>query len=125
MIAGTPVRSRLAAELLREGRAVELPALGTSMRPLFAPGDALVVRPATVADVRPGDVVLVERHGRLCAHRLMRITPATLELRGDDLPAPDPPLPHAALLGRVEVPPSPRALYAALRALARSCLSPA
>lgn len=119
------LRHRAAAELLRSGVAVALPALGSSMRPLFAPGDTLVVRPAAVADVAPGDVVLVETHGRLCAHRLHCVTPTALHLRGDDLVAPDPPLPHAALLGRVDVAPSPRALYAAVRALVRLCLFPA
>lgn len=119
------LRAELAAAMLREGRTVELPLGGASMRPLFAPGDALRVAPARPDELRPGDVVLVDVGGRLLCHRLLYATPTSLVLRGDDAPAADPPVPHAALVGRVDVPPSPRALWAAVRALVRSCLSPA
>ncbi len=114
-----PLRSLLAATLLREGRPVELPATGTSMRPLFAPGDRILVRPAGAADVRPGDVIVVldADHG-LVAHRLIYATRAALYTRGDN-GVPDPPCPPAAVVGVAVVPPSPRALYAAVRALLR------
>jgi phage repressor protein C with HTH and peptisase S24 domain len=113
------LRSLLAATLLREGRAIELPATGTSMRPLFAPGDRIRVRPARAADVRPGDVVVIldDGHG-LVAHRLLYATPTAVHLRGDNGDA-DPPYPREAVVGVADVPPSPRALYAALRALLR------
>ena len=119
MSARAPVRPRLAAELLRAGHTVELPLGGSSMRPLFAPGDMLRAVPARAADVRPGDVLIVETDGQLLCHRLVYATATSLVLRGDDSPACDPPCPHAALVGRVLVPPSPRALYAAVRALLR------
>jgi hypothetical protein len=114
-----PLRSLLAATLLREGRTVELPATGTSMRPLFTPGERILVRPARAADVRPGDVIVIldEEHG-LVAHRLIYATAAALYMRGDN-GLPDPPCPPAAVVGVADVPPSPRALYAAIRALLR------
>lgn len=114
-----PLRSLLAATLLREGRAVELPATGTSMRPLFAPGDRILVRPARAADVRPGDVIvfLDPDHG-LVAHRLIYATRAALHTRGDNS-RPDPPCRPDTVVGVAVVPASPRVLYAALRALLR------
>jgi hypothetical protein len=112
------LRWELAAELLREGRTVELPAIGTSMRPLFAPGDRLLVRPARATDARPGDVVLVQLDDGLVAHRLLWATPNELHTRGDQ-GADDPPFPASSLIGIVAVPTSPRALWAAVRALFR------
>jgi len=114
-----PLRSLLAAALLREGRPVEIPATGNSMRPLFTPGDRILVRPAGAADARPGDVVVLldEAHG-LVAHRLVYATPTAVYTRGDN-GLPDPPSPATAVVGIAAVPPSPRALYAAVRALLR------
>jgi hypothetical protein len=111
--------------MLREGRAVELPLCGISMRPLFASGDCVRVVPARAAGLRLGDVILVDLGERLLCHRLVYKTDTTLVTRGDDASGDDAPLPHAALLGRVEVSPSPRALWAAVRALVRSCRLPA
>lgn len=105
--------------MLREGRPVELPLTGASMRPLFAPGDVVRVWPARVEDVRLGDVVLVEFAGQLLAHRLIAVGERVIVTRGDAMPSADRPLPRASLHGRVEVAPSPRALYAAVRALLR------
>lgn len=114
------MRPRLAAQLLRTGRAVDLPVGGGSMQPLFRPGDVLRVRPAGAADVRPGDVVLFQLDdGRLVCHRLLYSAGDRIVTRGDDAFAADPPLPADAIIGRVEVPPSPRALYCAVRALLR------
>jgi hypothetical protein len=114
------VRSQLAAELLREGRCVSLPATGTSMRPLLPPGGNVTVHPVRLDEVRLGDVVVVVgATGTLVAHRLMRVTPTSLVLRGDAMPDDDPPVPHAALVGRVDVPLSAHAFYCAVRALLR------
>jgi Peptidase S24-like len=114
-----PLRSLAAAALLREGHTIILPATGTSMRPLFAPGDRLRVRPARAADARPGDVVVLARADRLVAHRLVYASPTALITRGDDAATDDPAAPPATLVGIVDVPLSPRALYSALRALFR------
>ena len=119
MSSAPSLRAHVAAAMLREGRAVELPAVGTSMRPLIPPGGVVRVEPAHAADVRPGDVVLVDDGERLVCHRLVYIAGGRLVTRGDDMLTCDPPLPTAALLGRVPIPPSPRALYCAVRALLR------
>ena len=91
------------------------------MRPLFAPGDVVRVRPARAADVRPGDVVVVFDAGddQLVCHRLVYAAGARVVTRGDDCPSADAPICADAIIGRVDVPPSPRALYCAVRALLR------
>jgi hypothetical protein len=113
------LRAQLAGTMLREGRTVELPAVGTSMQPLIPPGGVVRVEPARAADVRPGDIVLVDDGERLVCHRLLYIAAGRVVTRGDAAPACDLPLPAAAILGRVPVPPSPHALYCAVRALLR------
>ncbi|MCU1280195.1 MAG: Peptidase conserved region, partial [bacterium] len=113
------LRPTLAAEFLRDGHVVELPLGGYSMRPLFFPGDVLRVHPARAADLRAGDVVIVDLGGSLLCHRLVYVAGGRVVTRGDDAQHCDPPLPAAAVIGRVEVPPSPRALYCAVRALLR------
>jgi len=105
--------------MLREGRAIELPAQGTSMLPLFAPGATIRVWPARAEDVRVGDVVLVDIDGQLVAHRLIQARAGRIVTRGDDMVEADAPLPATAIIGRVDVPNGPRALYAAVRALLR------
>ncbi len=89
------------------------------MRPLLAPGDRVTIVPARADDVRPGDVVVLALDDDLVAHRLVYQTDACVVTRGDDAPACDPPAPLAAVVGRVDVPASPRALVCALRALLR------
>lgn len=113
------VRAQLAAEMLRAGQAVDLPATGSSMRPLIPPGGLVRVTPASAASVRPGDVVLVDAGGRLVCHRLVYADRGRVVTRGDDGCENDPPLPADAVIGRVEIPPSPHALYCAVRALLR------
>jgi phage repressor protein C with HTH and peptisase S24 domain len=105
--------------MLREGRPVELVAQGTSMRPLFPPGATVRVWPARAEDVRVGDVVLVDVDGSLVAHRLIQARDGRIVTRGDSMPDADTPLPATAIVGRVEVPGGPLALYAAVRALLR------
>jgi phage repressor protein C with HTH and peptisase S24 domain len=105
--------------MLADGYAIDFPAQGTSMRPLFAPGTTLRVYPATANDVRPGDIVLVAAGERLMAHRLIRVEGERIVTRGDAMPGEDEPLPREAIIGRVAVPAGPRALYAAVRALLR------
>jgi phage repressor protein C with HTH and peptisase S24 domain len=119
MTARAGVRPALAASLLREGRAVEMPLGGASMRPLFAPGDTLHIEPATVAHVTAGDVVVLDLDGNLLVHRLIYKTASAVVTRGDDSPSSDPPHPLASLIGRVPIPPSPLSLYATVRALLR------
>lgn len=115
----TSLRADLAAAMLREGRTVELPATGSSMRPLIPPGGTIRVEPARATDVVPGDIVLTTDGTRLVCHRLLYRTADRIVTRGDDSPLCDPPLPSTAILGRVPIAPSPHALYCAVRALLR------
>jgi hypothetical protein len=96
---------------------------GDSMTPAFADGERVeIARPRLYL---PGDVVaFAAPYGRLLVHRLLGFRPWAGGLaaitRGDACPAPDAPVPHRRLLGRVVgrpdlTPPSARA--AALRAL--------
>jgi len=71
------------------------------MLPALWPGDFVEIESCSLEDVRPGEMVLALRAGRLVLHRLL--TPCTLDgftLRGDSLPLPDPQFPREALLGR-------------------------
>jgi signal peptidase I len=113
------LRHRVAAELLREGRTVELPALGRSMLPLIRHGAVIRVEPARADDVALGDIVVVDRGDQLVCHRLVRISADEVVTRGDDCVDDDPPLPRDAVIGRVPMPPSPHTLYCAVRALLR------
>jgi hypothetical protein len=75
------------------------------MLPAIFPGDTLVVERIHPDNVVVGDVVLVGREGRLCAHRLLS-TVADAECpkwitRGDGMPGPDRPVLANELLGRV------------------------
>lgn len=116
-------RAQLAADtlraLLRDGHTAEIPTVGVSMRPLLGPGAPIRVVHATAARVRPGDVVVVANDETLICHRLIYVANDRVVTRGDDAPECDPPLPADAIVGRVDVPPSPHALYCAVRALLR------
>jgi len=113
------LRFEVVAAMLRQGRTVELPAQGTSMRPLIPPGGVVRVEPARATDVRPGDVVLVEAGGHLICHRLVYVAAGRAVTRGDAATDCDAPLPADAIIGRVAISPSPHALYCAVRALLR------
>jgi signal peptidase I len=66
--------------------------LSGSMSPALSPGDVAVVRPVPTAELRPGQVVLVDDPdlpGRLRLHRLVEVEAGGLRLRGDANPAAD------------------------------------
>ncbi|MDQ1700176.1 MAG: hypothetical protein QOG34_2039 [Frankiaceae bacterium] len=71
------------------------PVLTGSMRPSFAPGDAILTRPVPVSQLRPGQVVVFvpPGHQAAYAHRIVSIggTPSRpiLTTKGDANPAPD------------------------------------
>ncbi len=102
----TTVRSGLVADVLR-GRShlrqsVRLRVHGESMLPAVWPGDVVEIESCSLADVRPGEIVLALREGRLFLHRLAApCTPNGFLLRGDCVPGPDPRFPPEALLGRL------------------------
>jgi hypothetical protein len=99
-------RSALLADALRRsgslGHGVRLRVHGESMLPTLWPGDVVEVASCSIEDVRPGEIVLARREGRLFLHRLVTpCAPNGFLLRGDSMPGPDPLFPPEALLGRL------------------------
>ncbi len=99
------LKCELAAEVLRSFGTLRFAATGWSMLPSVWPGDTLVVERVDQDQVRIGDVVVVGREGRLCAHRVIGTegdpeNPQWIT-QGDALPFPDRPVAGDELLGRV------------------------
>ena len=95
----------LFAHALQAVGAACLRVLGGSMQPAIHPRDILVVAGCQIDDLRPRDVVLFARDGRLVAHRLIdvgiRAGRRVLVTRGDALWSADAPVDAGDLLGRV------------------------
>ncbi|MFZ0799346.1 MAG: S24/S26 family peptidase [Terriglobales bacterium] len=90
---GSPQRAR---------QAVRLRVHGESMLPALWPGDVVEIASCSIEDVRPGEIVLARREGRLFLHRLIApCTPNGFRLRGDSMPGCDPQYPPEALLGKL------------------------
>ncbi|MGA2133206.1 MAG: S24 family peptidase [Bryobacteraceae bacterium] len=89
----------LAAEVLTSCGQARLPVTGSSMLPALWPGDLLDVQRS--AEIRPGDVVVYQRHGRLVVHRVASRSGDQITTHGDRLKHPDLPVPAAEILGRV------------------------
>jgi signal peptidase I len=102
---GSVVKCELACEVLRSFGSLRFAATGWSMLPSLWPGDTLVVNRITPDQVHVGDVVLVGREGRLCAHRVVSMAGDSQNpqwiTQGDALPAPDRPVAKDELLGKV------------------------
>jgi hypothetical protein len=75
------------------------------MLPSVWPGERLVVERIQPEQVRIGDLVLVGREGKLCAHRVVGTAghPENPQwiTQGDALPVPDRPVAENELLGRI------------------------
>jgi signal peptidase I len=106
----TPVdhalKCELAGEVLRSFGHLRFRATGWSMLPSVWPGQTLVVERVSPDQVQIGDVVLVGRDGRLCAHRVVSVTedagsPQWIT-RGDANSTPDRPVSEGELLGRID-----------------------
>lgn len=98
------VKCELAAEVLRSFGSLRFSATGWSMLPTIWPGDTLMVERAAPPEIRVGEVVLVGRDGRLCAHRVVAKpdrSGKTWVTRGDAMSAPDRPALESEVLGRV------------------------
>jgi signal peptidase I len=99
------VKCELAGEVLRSFGNLRFEATGWSMLPSVWPGDTLMVDRVSGDQVHVGDVVLVGRDGRLCAHRVVsrsenKENPIWIT-QGDAMAAPDRPVTESELLGRV------------------------
>lgn len=100
------VRSALVGDVLRRSdhlrQSVRLRVHGESMLPTLWPGDVVEIASCSLEDVRPGEIVLALREGRLFLHRFVASsTPSGFVLRGDSMPGSDPLFPPEALLGRL------------------------
>lgn len=77
-----------------------------SMRPLFGPGDAVIMRTLGAGQVHPGMVVAYHsprNPGELITHRIIRVWGggAKLQTKGDALTVADPPVRRSLLAGQV------------------------
>jgi len=101
----TAVKCDLASEVLRSFGTLRFAATGWSMLPAIWPADTLVVDRVSPDQVRVGEVVLVGRKGRLCAHRVISKADDSGNphwiTQGDAVESPDPPVRAPELLGRV------------------------
>ncbi len=99
---GNAERSALVAEALRLSGRLRLQVHGESMLPALWPGALVEIASCSLEDLRPGEIVLARRDGRLFLHRLVSTCkPQGFLLRGDSMPGSDPQFPAEALLGRL------------------------
>lgn len=100
------LKCELAGEVLRSFGSLSFKAMGWSMLPAVWPGDTLVVSRVSGEQVSVGDVVLVGREGRLCAHRVVSVAEDSGHplwiTQGDTNSAPDRPVREDELLGRID-----------------------
>jgi len=102
-------RSALVADALRRsdrfgsnaGSNVRLRVHGESMLPALWPGDVVEIAGCSLADIRPGEIVLALRDGRLFLHRFVATRPDGFLLRGDSMPGTDPQFATEMLVGRL------------------------
>ena len=75
----------LAKQLLREGKKIEIPVKGGSMRPFLFDGETVVVAPVGVdCPLRICDIILAETStGQVMMHRIREISPAGIRMKGD------------------------------------------
>lgn len=98
------------SKLLRSKGRAFLNVSGKSMFPWFRPGDVVFVRRADFSRLSSGDVVVFERDGRLCMHRVLsfRISagrepgPLSVVTKGDAVAEADEPMYTQDFRGKVE-----------------------
>ena len=97
--------SIITLELLRQqlagGGTARLRVSSNSMAPSIKAGDEVIVEAAKPAELRIGDVVVLNANGGLLMHRLLARQGKRLVTRGDSMAAPDRPWTPEQLLGRV------------------------
>jgi len=98
-------KCELAVEILRSYGTFRFTATGWSMLPAVWSGDTLVVDRVRADQIQIGDIAVVGREGRLCAHRIVRLPEVPGNqywiTQGDALPTPDRPVVENEFLGRV------------------------
>ena len=75
----------LAKQLLQEGKKIEIPVKGNSMRPFLSDGETVVVTPVAVdCPLKKCDIILAETStGQVMMHRIREISPAGIRMKGD------------------------------------------
>jgi signal peptidase I len=101
----TALKCDLAGEVLRSFGSLRFVATGWSMLPTIWPGDTLMVDRVSPEKINVGEVVLVGRSGRLCAHRVhsTRVDGGKRfwTTQGDAMTRPDHPVTESGMLGRI------------------------
>ncbi len=80
---------------------VRLKVAGASMLPAIWPGDVITVRHCELAALKPGQIALFRRDGKLTAHRVQQLSGGRLITRGDSVPTFDPPVEANEIVGQV------------------------
>lgn len=91
----------MATDSLRFSGRLRIQVRGESMLPTLWPGDVVEIASCSLADVRPGEIVLAIRDHRFFLHRFLAFRQDGFLLHGDCMPAPDPQFPHESFLGRL------------------------
>ena len=91
----------LARELLQQGNEIRFQARGASMSPAIRDGEIVLVKPAPLAELRPGDIVLVKGEMGFRLHRLVvaDVEQDVFITRGDCGQQDDPAIDGEAILG--------------------------
>jgi Peptidase S24-like len=94
-------RSALVADALHRSGYLRLRVRGESMLPALWPGDVVEIASCSLEEIKPGEIALALRDGRLFLHRFVSCTPNGFKLCGDSMPGADPWFTPAELLGRL------------------------
>lgn len=92
------LQASLFTQLLREVGHARMQVTGCSMLPAIVPGDVIRVESAPA---QVGDIVVFNRDGHLCAHRLLAIVDGRIVARGDANRKLDLPIEPEEVLGKV------------------------
>lgn len=97
--------THLISEALNSGKVFQFTVSTLSMLPLIKPGDKIMVRKGPLDALECGDIVVFEKYGELCTHRLLykKTSDSKIELitKGDNSLVIDLPVSKEELLGKV------------------------
>ncbi len=90
----------LLRDLLASGHRARFRATGDSMDPTIRSGEAVEIAPCDASALRRGDIVLASAARGLTLHRVVRISPRGIVMRGDNALRADAPFGAEKVLGR-------------------------